>query len=145
MNDIGAAILLAQGIAQRACIKKEHAPLGAGIGGFQERGRGQVRHHKRNAAIAKLLERRRRIFVRSERDIGNGELLVQETPGRVVVRDGKLRASQPGVGRRHIEQRNGGLLLSPAQIADLDFGGFSGRRVRRKSEKQTESGKRLQE
>ena len=93
------------------------------IGSLEQRVRRQIGDHQRDTALRQCRGRGRGIVLVIELHILQREPLVEEFSGRVVVVDRELRAGQPVVLGRYVDQRQACLRLRPAQIADLDLDG----------------------
>src|SRR4051794_11002874 len=120
MNDVAAAVFLAQSVVDRAYIEEQQALRTRRIGGLEQRGRWKISENKRNPARSQRRRRGRRIVFVIELHVLEREALVQELAGRVVVVDRELCAGNPVVLGRYVEERNARLRLWAAEIADLD-------------------------
>ena len=84
-------------------------------------GRRQIGDDERNAARRQCRGRGRDIVLVIELHILEREALVEEFAGGVVVVDRELRAGDPVVLGRYVNERNACLRLRTAQVADLDL------------------------
>jgi len=95
---------LAQRIVGRSDVEQHDLLRPAGIGQRQEPVARQVRQHQHGAAIHQARQQRHRVVAGAHRCVGERELLTDEATGRVVVGGGELRAGEPVVRRRLVEQ-----------------------------------------
>ena len=137
MDHVGAAILLAQSVVERARIEEEKGALR--ICRLEQRIGRQIGDDNRDAAPGQRRDRGRGIVALLKSHLLKQEFLVQEFPGCIVVLDRQLRAREAVIGGRHVEQRDGGLAFGNAQIADLDLNRL-GERDRRQGEQQRNRG-----
>ena len=120
MNDVGAAVLLAQSIVDRADIeenKSRDRPASAALSSASAGRSASTSDTPRSPARA----RRQRHRPCRRAALLQREALVEEPAGRVVVVDRELRAGDPVVVGRDVGQRETGLRLRAAQISDLDL------------------------
>jgi hypothetical protein len=130
VEHVGAAILLAQSVVERARIEYDYAALTHRIGDLELRIGRQVGDDQRDAALDHRRGGRHRVVLLADAHVLQRETLVQEPAGGVVVVDRHLGARQPVVLGRRLEQRNGDPRLDVAQIADLDLGRVGSERGR---------------
>ena len=121
MDQVGAAVFLAQPVVSRAGIEQKNAAPAPRIGGLEQRVRRQVGDDERNTAPRKVLDRGGRIVGILQPYVLEREALVEEFSGRIVVLDRQPGARDTVIGGRNIEQRDRGFDLGAAQIADLDL------------------------
>ena len=104
MNDVGAAVLLAQSIVERADIEEQKLACGTCVGSLEQRVRRQIDDHQRYAAFRQRHRRSHGIGASLESDIFQRELLIKEPPRRVVVVDREPRTRHPIIGGWHLDQ-----------------------------------------
>ena len=131
VDHVVAAVLLAQCIVGRLDVEQRDLLRAAGIGKGQKPVAREDRQHQHDAAVqpgraAWPPGRRRRGPARPT----SSNCWIDEATGRIVVGDGELRAGEPVVRRRLVEQRNCLARLEPAQVADLNSGGIGTRGTR---------------
>ena len=114
VDDVGAAVLLAQPVVDRADVEEEKAARAARIGRLEQRVRRQIGDDERDAALRNGRNGGRGIVLVLEPRLLQHEMLVQELAGGVVVVDRQFGAGQAVIGGRHVEQRDRVSALGPA-------------------------------
>src|SRR5260370_25313743 len=95
MNHIGAAVLLPQSIVDRADIEEQTLTRSFCAGGLEEGIRRQVGDHQRDAALRQRDGRGHSVVASPASEGLHRELLIQESPLRVVGVDREPRTSYP--------------------------------------------------
>ena len=106
MDDVGAAILLAQAVVGRSGVEDERALVLGGVGDLEQRVGRQIGDQVAHALVEKRPRRGDRIVVRSELDVLDRKRLIEELAGRVVVGHRHLGSGDEIVGGRDIDDRD---------------------------------------
>jgi hypothetical protein len=122
VDDIGAAVLLAQRILERAGVEHQHVLAPGGIGKLEEIGGRHIGHDEMGTARSQPIDRRRGVLAGFQRHILQKKALVEEAAGGVVVVDGNLDPGEAEIGRGLVEHREGdAALLGGMNIGDADL------------------------
>jgi hypothetical protein len=121
VDDVGAAILLAQAVVGRPSIEDERALILGRVGDLEQRVGRQIDDEVAHALVDKRPRRGCGVVVRAELDVLDRERLVEELAGRVVVGHRHPGAGDELVGGRDIEDRDRLARMLDAQDADLDL------------------------
>ena len=105
MHDIRPAILLPQPVVARAGIEDQRPPVLQRVGERDHRLRARVGNDEGSTPFDVLFDLRNQLPDVAALDDLERELLLEEPAGRVVVVDGKPRAGNAIVLRRHIKKR----------------------------------------
>ena len=138
MKNIGAAIFLAQRILGGAGVENKDSLVLRRVGQREKRRRREVGKNEGDAFRGKAVQRRRRVVARLQANILYAERLAEKTSRCVVVLGGKLGTSDPIVGGRNVEDREGLLRVRGANepCLDVDAGRGVGRKRARREHKQ---------
>ena len=121
MDDVGAAILLAQAVVGRPGVEDQRALILGGVGDLEKRVGRQIDDQVAHALVEERLRRRERVVVRGELDVLDREGLVEEFAGRVVVGHRHLGAGDKVVGGGNIDDRDRLPRMLDPEDADLDL------------------------
>ena len=122
MDHVGAAILLAQPVVDRAGIQQQRSAIAKRVGGLQQIVRRKVGNDEAGAR-GKRCCGLRDVFIVPEPDFLQREVLIEEFARGVVVLDGKARAGKAVVLGRQFDERQFRLDAGAAEIADADLDG----------------------
>ena len=148
MDDVGAAILVAQTLVRGAGVKDQRARGARGVGERENLCGREIDDEKAHAVGEHLLQGRGRIIAWGELGVGDRKGLVEEAAGGVVVVHRHARAGDEVIRRRNIEDRNRIAGMRLMDDADLDgervrLGGLARGREHRKSRRAKKGAKRL--
>ena len=128
MDHIGAAILLAQPVVDRAGIEQHGSAIAERVGGLQQRVRGKIGDDE--AVMAG--ERRCRlgdVVIVLEADLLQREMLIEKLAGGIVVLDRKPRAGDAVILGGLFDQGQFRFDAGVAEIADADLDRLGRERV----------------
>ena len=121
MDHVGAAILFAQAIVDRAGVKYHGSAVADRVGGLQQRIRGEIGNDETDVAIGECNRRLGCVVAVLQPNLFQGEVLIEEFAGGVVVLDREAGARQAVVFGRLLDQRQCRLDTAAMKIADADF------------------------
>ena len=120
MDDIGATILLAQAVVDRAGVKQNRAAIPQRIGNLEQFVRRQVRDDEA-VMFGERVGCRGNIVALLEPHFGQREMLVEKLAGGVVVLDRKERTGDAVIFGGLCDQRQCRFDSGMAEIADADL------------------------
>ena len=120
MDQIGAAVLFAQAVVDRAGVEQHGAAIAQGIGDNKEFVGGQIENDEA-VAFGERIRRLCDVVALLEPHLGEREMLVEKLAGGVVVLDRKPRAVDAVIVGRLRNQRQCRFDAGMTEIADADL------------------------
>jgi hypothetical protein len=121
MDHVGPAILLAQSVVDGACVEHHGSAIAYRIGGLQECIRGKIGDDEANVAVGQRNGRFGRVVTILEPNLFQGEALIEELAGGIVVLDRKPGTGDAIVLGRLLDKRQCRLDSGAVEIADADL------------------------